>query len=71
MKNEIPVFSFNYTEKLYRNIRLENYLIDSFKYEENYPLGNTRIFLDNLLELDTNKSDFDNSVILYENLEFV
>ena len=72
MKQQISLFTENYTSKLFRNLnRSENiqfYLSEKFPFEEIYPRGDSGIFLDENFELNTDKSDLENSMQLYQNL---
>lgn len=69
---EIKIFQSVYVEKLYRDLISTNnhldYLSDDFPYEQKYPKGGTGIFLDEKFSLDPQKSDFENSVLLYDAL---
>lgn len=74
-KNRIEqrVFQLGYVDKLYRNLvstnNFDDYKLDSFPFEQKFPKGNTGIFLDEGFALDADKSDFENSVLLYDNLK--
>lgn len=73
MKKEIPIFTESYTRKLFRNLnspeQIELYLCGKFQFAENFPKGGSGIYLEENFKLDPAKSDFENSKILYENLE--
>lgn len=73
MKKQLPVFTENYTARLYRNLNnpedLKKYYYDEFPYMENYPRGDSGIFLDDTFQLEPDKSDYENSIALYQNLE--
>ena len=73
MNKQVPIFTESYTAKLYRNLNksdnLHIYLAEIFPYEEIFPKGNSGIFLDESFELNPDKSDFDNSIALYQSLE--
>jgi hypothetical protein len=73
MKKQIPVFTENYTARLYRNLNdpenFKLYLNKEFPYEEQYPKGGSGIFLDDNFELNPDISDLENSILLYQNLE--
>ncbi len=69
-KIEIKYFTSFYVDRLYRHVAgtedFDPYIVDKFSFEEIFAKGSTEIFIDPDLALDPDKSDFDNSVILYE-----
>ncbi|HVZ97800.1 MAG TPA: DUF6339 family protein [Chitinophagaceae bacterium] len=75
MKNkiELKVFQQSYVDKLFRDVvstnNFDNYKADHFPYEEKFPRGNTGIFISEDFTLDADKSDFENSKALYEELK--
>lgn len=73
MNKQVPIFTESYTAKLYRNLNksdnLHIYLAEIFPCEEIFPKGDSGIFLDESFELNPDKSDFDNSIALYQSLE--
>lgn len=73
MKRQIPVLTESYTARLYRNLNKSDnfrfYLEKEFQYEEIYPKGKSGIFLDDNFELNPDRSDLENSIALYQNLE--
>jgi hypothetical protein len=73
MKTEIPIFTENYTSHLFRSLIVKDqinlYLGDKFPFEEKFPRGSSGVFLDPKFQLSNDKSDFENSKALYENLE--
>jgi hypothetical protein len=73
MKRQIPIFTESYTARLYRNLNKSDnfqlYLEKEFPYEELFSKGDSGIFLDDNFELNPNKSDLENSIALYQNLE--
>ena len=70
---ELKVFQSGYVDKLYRNListnNFDDYKLDSFPFEQKFPKGNTGIFLDEGFALDADNSDFENSVLLYDQLK--
>jgi len=72
-KIELKVFTESYTDKLVRDVKttnnVDNYYKDNFPYEERFPKGGTNIFISDDFSLDAEKSDFENSVSLYEELD--
>jgi hypothetical protein len=44
-------------------------LKDKFQYEENYPRGGSGIYIEDNFDLNGDKTDIENSISLYENLE--
>lgn len=73
MKIELRVFTESYTDKLFRDIKAtgncDNYYQIVFPYEERYPKGSTNIFIDKNFDLNPDKTDLENSIALYEQLE--
>jgi hypothetical protein len=73
MKKPVPVFTENYTAKLYRNTNnpdyLKFYLSEKFPLENIFPRGDSGIFLDDTFNLNPDKSDLENSIALYQNFE--
>jgi len=71
-KIELKFFSAFYVDKLYRQVaateNFDNYLEDQFPFEEKYAKGPTGIFIDPNMRLNPEKSDFENSIVLYETL---
>jgi hypothetical protein len=71
-KIELKVFSESYTDKLYRDIKNtnnpENYYRDHFPHEHRFPKGSTNILINEDFNLDPEKSDLENSILLYEEL---
>jgi len=71
-KIELKVFTESYTDTLYRNVKnigeLDNYYKDLFPYEERFPKGGTNLFIGEDFQLDSEKSDLENSILLYEEL---
>lgn len=69
---ELKVFTEAYTDKLYRNVKVtgnaDNYYQENFPYEERFPKGSTNLFLSSDFNLDSDKSDLENSILLYEQL---
>lgn len=69
---ELKIFTESYTDFLYRNVKgtnnLDNYYKEKFPFEERFPKGNTNIFIKENFELDPDKSDLENSILLYEGL---
>jgi len=72
-KVELKVFTESYTDKLYRDVKstvnIENYFKHTFPYEERFPKGGTNIFISDDFDLDPEKSDLENSILLYEELK--
>lgn len=72
-KIELKVFTESYTDKLHRDVKstdnIENYLKHTFPYEERFPKGNTNIFITEDFDLDADKTDLENSILLYEELQ--
>lgn len=72
-KIELKVFTESYTDKLYRDVKttnnLDNYYKEKFPYEERFPKGNTNIFISNEFDLNPDKTDLENSILLYEELK--
>jgi hypothetical protein len=72
-KKEIPIFSLNYVNKLFRNLNkpvyIEYYKEDKFSFDENYPKGGSGIYLKDDFDLDPEAGDFENSKNIYENLK--
>jgi len=72
-KQEVRFFSAFYVDKLYRDVaateNYTNYLNKQFLYEEKYAKGPTGIFIDSEVKLDPDKSDLENSILLYESLK--
>lgn len=73
MKKQIPVFTENYTARLYRNLNdpenFKLYLKEEFPYEEQYPKSDSGIILDDNFDLNPDISDLENAILLYQNLE--
>jgi hypothetical protein len=71
-KIELKVFTESYTDKLFRDIKntnnVDNYYKESFPYEERFPKGSTSLFINEDFILDPNKSDLENSILLYNEL---
>jgi len=71
-KQEIKFFSTFYVDKLYRDVaateNYDSYLDKEFVYEEKYAKGPTGIFIDSNLKLNPQRSDLENSIVLYEGL---
>jgi len=71
-KHELKFFSAFYVDKLYREVaateNCDNYFKSQFSYEERYTKGPTGIFIDSDIKLDPQKSDLENSIILYKAL---
>ena len=44
------------------------YQSKEFPFEELYPKGDSGVFLDESFQLDPDKSDLENSILLYQNL---
>jgi len=67
---EIKVFQQSYIDKLFRETlatnNFENYKLDRFPFEEKFPKGSTGIFISEGLVLDADKSDLENSKVIYE-----
>lgn len=72
-KIELRHFSSFYVDKLYRHVagteNFDSYFCKNFLYEEIYAKGATGIFIDDDLMLYPEKSDLDNSIILYEGMK--
>ncbi len=72
-KQELKFFSAFYVDKIFRSLvateNYDSYLAEQFPFEEKYAKGPTGIFINTDIELDANKSDFENSVALYESIE--
>lgn len=72
-KIELKVFQQSYIDKIYRETvstnNFENYKLDRFPYEEKFPRGSTAIFISDDLVIDNDKSDFENSKLIYEELK--
>lgn len=72
-KQEVKFFSAFYVDKLYRDVaateNYDNYLGNRFIYEEKYAKGPTGIFIDPDIKLDPQKTDLENSIVLYEALK--
>jgi hypothetical protein len=72
-KVEINIFTEAYSDKLYRDVKvtsnLANYYLAKFPFEAKYPKGASTIFLDKNFDLDPDKSDTENSIALYEELD--
>lgn len=72
-KYELRFFSSFYVDKLYRQVaateNYDNYFQSQFPYEEKYAKGPTGISVNSSINLDPKKSDFENSIILYEALD--
>jgi hypothetical protein len=73
MQKQIPVVTESDTARLYRNLKKSDnfrfYLEKEFPYEEIFPKGDSGIFIDDKFELNPDKSDLENSIALYENLD--
>jgi hypothetical protein len=71
-KKEIPLFTNNYVNKLYRNLEvdenLESYKEDHFAFEKNFATGKSGIFINDNFNLDPDVHISTNSISLYENL---
>lgn len=76
-KIEIKLFTSTYTTELQRKVEVykeyDNYIKDRFPCEEKFPKGSTGIFLPEkfMLKIPEDKRnmfDFENSILLYENL---
>jgi Family of unknown function (DUF6339) len=69
---ELKVFTEAYIDKLYRDVKatdnVDNYYQESFPYEERFPKGTSNLFLPGDFSLDASKSDIENSILLYEQL---
>src|SRR5688572_9901109 len=72
-KIELRVFTDSYTDKLYRDVKTtnntENYYKEKFPFEERFPKGNTNIFIGENFDLDPEKSDLENCILLYNGLK--
>ncbi len=72
-KIEIPLFTTNYTNRLFKNleldINLENYKSEKFVYETNFAAGHSGIFIKDDFKLNPNDNTSTNSINLYENLQ--
>lgn len=70
---ELKVFQSSYVDKLHRDLtstgNFDNYKLDRFPFEQRFPKGNTSIFIGDDFILDPDKSDFENSVALYNVLK--
>lgn len=71
-KIELKVFTESYTDTLYRNVKnigdIDHYYKDLFPFEDRFPKGSTNLFISEGFQLDPEKSDLDNSILLYEEL---
>lgn len=71
--NEMPLFTLNYVNKLFRDLDkseyLEYYKEGKFPFDENYPKGGSGIYLRDDFDLNPEASDFENSKILFENIQ--
>jgi len=72
-KTEIPLFSTNYTNRLFKNLELdsslENYKSNKFVYEPIFAIGNSGIYIDKNFNLNPDEHISKNSISLYENLQ--
>ena len=73
LKIEIPLFTTNYTNRLFKNlevdINIENYKTDKFVFEKNFASGNSGIFINDDFKLNPIDHIATNSINLYENLQ--
>jgi hypothetical protein len=69
-KLEINFFSSVYVDKLYRSVvqtqNYSSYLSETFAFEQEITKGPTGIFMDSDFNLDSEKSDLENSKKMYE-----
>jgi hypothetical protein len=72
-KIELKVFTEAYVDKLYRDVKttnnLDNYYKSRFPYEERFPKGDTNLFISEDFDLDPDKTDLENSILLYEEVK--
>lgn len=70
---ELKIFTEAYSDKLYRDVKvtgnLDNYYQESFPFEERHPKGRTNLFINANFNLDPDKPDLENSILLYEELK--
>jgi len=70
---EVPLFTINYVNKLYKNLDKENaidlYNQPNFEIEDEYAVGGSGIYLKKDFYLDHDLDILNNAVKLYENLE--
>jgi hypothetical protein len=71
-KIELKIFTESYTDTLYRNVKnigdFDNYYKDLFPYEERFPKGSTNLFISENFQLNPDKPDLENCILLYEEL---
>ncbi|MEI9917363.1 MAG: DUF6339 family protein [Bacteroidota bacterium] len=72
LKTELKVFKASYVDRLFRDVmatnNFDNYALNTFPFEENYPIGGTGIFVSKDFHLNPEKTDFENSQVLFEEL---
>jgi len=72
-KIEIPLFTTNYTTRLFKNLEnetyIENYRSEKFIFDSNFASGTSGIFIKSDFKLNPNDHISTNSINLYENLQ--
>lgn len=72
-KIEIPLFTLNYVNKLYKNLEqsgaIEIYKQSKFEFEEEFAIGGSDIYINKDFCLDKGLSIERNAINLYENLQ--
>lgn len=73
LKIKVPLFTTNYTNRLYKNLELdsnlENYNSVKFDFETNFAFGNSGIIISDDFKLNPKEHISTNSIFLYENLK--